>query len=370
MSTPLIRRVGIVSAAIPLKVPFRIATMVVDHTESVFISITDSEGNHGVGEANPFQAIVGESAGTVFAACEILGTFLLGKPSLAIHDHFRSMAAFLPHNTTARSGFDIALWDLAARKAKMPLYSFLGGEERPLLTDNTIGLFEPEEMARRAALFVSQGFSAVKVKLGTDAETDIRRIALIRGAVGPGVPIRVDANQGWDYPQAVKVLRAIEQYGIEYCEQPLPARRIEQLRQLRSKTTIPIMADESLFDLEDALALVNRQACDMFNIKLSKSAGISGALPIISLAETAGIPCMIGCMSESRIYQSAAAHLAASRKIFHYTDLDGPHMHTFDPVTGGARYEGEMVRPGAGPGHGAQLNRELLPIQKEMVLEA
>ncbi len=365
----MIAKIELMVGRIPLKVPFRIATMEVRETESLFVRISDGEGRTGIGEGNPFQAIVGETIGTVFEAAISLSAFLLGEPSFAVHEHARAMAAFLPNNVTARSAFDIALWDLAAKRAGMPLYAFLGGRKRSLVTDNTIGLFEPEIMAERAAAFVEAGYGAVKVKLGTEAGIDIERIRLIREAVGDGVPLRIDANQGWSFPDAVKVLTSIERYGIEYCEQPLPAGRLSQMRELRGRTSIPIMADESLFDAEDALSLIRERSCDYFNIKLSKSAGISGALAISAVAEAAGIGCMMGCMSESRVYQSAAAHLASARSIFRYADLDGPLMHSSDPVSGGVRYEGDTIHVTDDPGHGAELDEKMIAIDRYSVLE-
>lgn len=358
----MIQKIELISARIPLQVPFRIATMEVRSTDSLFVRVTDKEGLTGTGEGNPFQAIVGETMGTVFEAALSLSGFLLGRSAPAVYDNFTAMAAFLPNNVTARSAFDMALWDLAARRAGMPLYAFLGGTKRTLRTDNTIGLFEPEVMAARAASFVAAGIGAVKVKLGTDPETDIERIRLVREAVGNGVPIRIDANQGWSFPDAVRVLTSIEQYGIEYCEQPLPAPLFAQARELRRRTSIPIMADESLFGAGDALDLVREESCDYFNIKLSKSAGISGALGIVSVAEAAGIHCMMGCMSESRIYQSAAASLASARRVFRFADLDGPLMHASDPVKGGVRYEKDMVYLDDAPGHGAVLDTDAVEI--------
>ncbi|ADK81868.1 mandelate racemase/muconate lactonizing enzyme family protein [Sediminispirochaeta smaragdinae] len=365
----LIKRIELLTGRIPLEVPFRIATMEVRDTESLFVRISDSEGNTGTGEGNPFRSIVGETIGTVFAAAEALAPLLLGKNAFAFHEHAKTMEDFLPNNVTSRSAFDIALWDLAARRACMPLYAFLGGSRRALISDNTIGLFSPEVMAERARSFVRKGYNAVKIKLGTDASLDIERVRAIRKAVGSEVLLRVDANQGWSFPDAVKVLTAIEKWNIEYCEQPLPADRFDQLRELRRRTSIPIMADESLFSVSDALRLIKEESCDLFNIKLSKSAGITGALAIASLAEASGIECMIGCMSESRIYQSAAAHLASARPIFRYADLDGPLMHTIDPVIGGAVYEGATITPGDAPGHGAVLDEKAIAIDRRLVLE-
>jgi len=207
-----------------------------------------------------------------------------------------------------------------------------------------------------------RGFQAIKVKMGTSRDQDIERITKIRKAIGDELPIRIDANQGWDYKTAMHVLKALEPMGIEYCEQPVACWDYENMRRIRERTSIAIMADESLFDHHDAFKLASMACCDYFNIKLAKSGGIHTALKINSIAESSGIVCMVGCMTETRLALTAAAHMVSARLNIRYTDLDGHLFLKTDPVIGGARYDvGEITVPDA-PGHGADLDPDFLKL--------
>jgi len=356
-----ITKITVYKADIPLKAPFRIALATLETAPNFFLRIETDEGLVGWGEGSPFPAIVGEPQATCLAAAKELAQLLVGKDPLAIEDRLAELAAYLPHNTTTRSAFDMALYDILGKAAGLPLYKLWGGSERRLVTDNTIGIAPPEAMAERALGMKEAGFPAIKIKLGTAPREDIERVVQVRQAIGPELPIRVDANQGWNRAQALEVLSAIEGLGIQYCEQPVPAWDIASLRAVHSGTTIPIMADESVFDLHDALELVKAEACDYLNIKLSKAGGLQMALKIAAVAEAAGMPCMVGCMSETRLGLTAAAHLASARPIIGFLDLDCALMHSLDPISGGLEYRsgGLVVVPDA-PGLGAAVDPAFL----------
>ncbi len=355
-----ITSIDIYKSNIELKEPFRIAIMEICAAQSLFIRINTDEGLYGMGEANPTWGITGETQAMNLAAASDLSKIILHKDPLDIETRIREISRYLIYNSTLRSAFDMALYDLLGKAAGLPLYAVLGGGKRSFWTDNTIGIDEPEEMARKAVDYKKQGFKAIKVKLGEGAERDIERIRRIRKEIGEELPIRIDANQGWDYKTAVTVLHALEPMGIEYCEQPIARWDYENLRRIREKTTIAIMADESLFDHHDALRLVSMGCCDYFNIKLAKAGGIHTALKINAIAEAAGIPCMVGCMMETRLGLTAAAHLVSSRPNIRYADLDGYLAHKVDPVIGGAEYRvGEINVPDS-PGHGADIDDSFL----------
>jgi L-alanine-DL-glutamate epimerase-like enolase superfamily enzyme len=245
---------------------------------------------------------------------------------------------------------------VAGKLAGLPLYALLGGSKRPLESDQTIGLDEPEAMAEKAASLQRTGVPAIKVKLGTTAEADLRRIARIREAIGSELPLRIDANQGWDFPTAVAVLSRLQSSGIEYCEQPLVRWDLESFRRLRERVSIPLMADETVFDHHDAFRLVASGCCDYLNIKLAKSGGIHTALKIDAVAEASGAKCMIGCMMESRLGLTAAAHLAAARPNIRYLDLDSHLQLKQDPILGGGRWQGASITLPDAPGIGAELD--------------
>ncbi len=354
-------KVTVYKANILLVAPFRIALGVTEVAENFFVRIETDEGIHGWGEGSPFPAIVGETQRICLAAARDMARLLIGKDPLDIEARLREISSFLPHNTTARSAFDMALYDILGKAAGLPLYRLFGGSPRELFTDDTIGIDDPAAMAEKAVKFKEEGFRAIKVKLGTTPEEDIERVRRIREAIGSDIPIRVDANQGWDRNAAIKALRGIEDLGVQYCEQPVAAGDLAAMRAVREKTQIPIMADESLFDVHDALELIRAEACDYLNIKLSKSGGLHMALKIAAVAEAARMGCMVGCMSETRLALTAAAHLAAARPIVRFTDLDSALTHTVDPIVGGMEYgEGGRITLPEGPGLGAEVDPAFL----------
>jgi L-alanine-DL-glutamate epimerase-like enolase superfamily enzyme len=346
---------------IPLKAPISIAIGTIREARSIVVKISTNEGVYGLGEGSPFWMIVGETQESALANAQHFAKILIGQDPRDIEGNLRRLDDYLPHNFTCKSAFDMALYDLNAKLAGMPLYRYLGGSKRSIVTDETVYIDSPERMAEVALGVKSRGAEAIKVKLGRQPEEDIRRIETIRAAVGAEIPIRIDANQGWDKTAALRVLHRLSAHQIEYCEQPVKAHLIADLAWVRQHSPIPICADESLFTHTDALRLIQEKAVDYFNIKLSKSGGIHTALKINALAEAAGIRCMIGCMSESRLAISANAHLASARQNIVFFDLDAPFEHAADPVQGGARYENhyQVTLPDT-PGHGADLALEYL----------
>jgi L-alanine-DL-glutamate epimerase-like enolase superfamily enzyme len=352
--------IDLYQAKIPMIAPFRIAIGVISEGEYLFVRINTDGGVSGWGEATPTTMITGDTQAINSAAAASLAKLILGKDPLDIEARVTEMGRFLAFNSGVRAAFDIALYDLAARVAGLPLYAFLGGGKRQLETDMTIGLNEPAKMAERALELKRSGVSAIKVKLGTSADEDVERINRIREAIGDELPLRVDANQGWDFPTAVTVLRRLESAGIEYCEQPIAHWNYDGFRRLRERVSIPIMADESVFDHHDAFKLTAGGCCDYLNIKLAKSAGIHTALKINAVAEASGVACMLGCMMETRLALTAAAHLVSARPNIRYADLDGHFELKEDPIVGGARWDGGTITLPDEPGIGAEVDPAFL----------
>ncbi|MBT6546114.1 MAG: dipeptide epimerase [Rhodobacteraceae bacterium] len=364
-----ITEIEIFKADLPLKRPFRIAIGETTVAGTVFVRIHTDQAIYGMGEANVFTPIVGETLSTALAAANDLARLLVGTDPLDIEGQVEKMQAFLPNNATIRSAFDMALFDIAGKAANMPLYQLLGGTKRKLETDNTIGIDTPETMVQDALDFKRRGFGAVKVKLGTTAAEDIERIRAIRAAVGPETKIRIDANQGWDKIGAIQVLSAIESFDIQYCEQPVPAWDFDGMAAVSAQSAIPIMADESLFDDHDAIKLVRANACGYFNIKLAKSSGLFVALKINAIAEAAGLKCMVGCMTETRLGLTAGAHLISARRNIIFADLDGALMLRDDPVVDGMVYgDGGSITLPDGPGLGTDLAADYLEALERTVI--
>ena len=365
-----ITRIEIFKADLPLKRVFRIAIGEIRVATSIFVRVHTDAGIYGVGEGNLLTQVTSETQGTSLAAAQDLAKLLIGKDPLNIEGRVRDMRAYMPHNPTTRSAFDMTLYDLSGKVANLPLYALLGGARRVLTTDNTVGIDPTEEMVEHALEIKGRGFPAVKVKLGTTPEQDIERIRLIREAIGLELSIRIDANQGWDRMGAIQALRGMESSNVQYCEQPVPAWDYESMREVRLHTNIPIMADESVFDEFDALKLIRMNACDYLNIKLAKSSGIHIAIKINAIAEAAGVKCMVGCMNETRLGLAASAHLVSAHPNIVFADLDGADMLSIDPVQGGIVYDdgGQVILP-EGPGLGADFDSAFLSELESFAVE-
>jgi L-Ala-D/L-Glu epimerase len=335
-----ISRIDLQRLDIPLREPFVISLETIEHARNILVRIETADGITGFGECSPYRTIAGETQDSAYEVGKLLAQALKGLDALNIEGCIAAMDRTIAGNRCIKSAFDMALYDIAARRAGLPLYAFLGGaNDRELYTDMTVSLGEPAKMAADAEKFLAAGFKAIKVKVGGRTEEDVERIRAIREAVGYGTPLTIDANQAWNVVTAVRTLRALDVYRIDYCEAPVHAADLYGLAEVKARSPIPVMADESLFDHRDAVRHVRMDACDYFNIKLAKSGGIHNALKIAAIAEAAGIPCQIGCFSESRIASSAFAHFALARRIVRHYDLDSPLMLAEDPVKGGVRYE-------------------------------
>jgi L-alanine-DL-glutamate epimerase-like enolase superfamily enzyme len=268
---------------------------------------------------------------------------------------------FTAFNSTVKSAFDMALYDLASKEAGLPLYQFLHGSRKPLETDLTIGIGEPEVMAAKALEFKNKGVRIIKIKLGKNGPQDVERVKLIRQAVGDSLVLRIDANQGWDPDTARDALLAMGRFNIQFCEQPMRHWNDHLLPELKSISPVKIMADESVFDHHDALRLIKADACDYVNIKFSKSGGILEALKINQVCAENNIPCMMGGMLESRLALTAFAHFASAQDNIFYYDLDTCLLgHKIDPVTGGVKYRGYHLELPEVPGIGADVEEEFL----------
>jgi L-Ala-D/L-Glu epimerase / N-acetyl-D-glutamate racemase len=289
---------------------------------------------------------------------------------LDIRDCVRAMDKTIYGNNSIKSAFDMALYDISSQHEAVPLYKYLGGKNnKTLVTDYTVSLGDAKKMAEDAAKYKAEGFPVIKVKLGESTNKDAERIHLIREAVGYEIPLRIDANQGWNVKTAIDTLKELERYDIQHCEEPIPRWDFMRLRKVRKKSPIPIMADESCCDHYDAERLIDLKACDMINIKLGKSGGIYEALKIISVAEKAKMKMQVGAFMESRLGMTAFAHLALCSDDILYCDFDTPLMFTEDPVLGGLTYhENGIVKVPEAAGLGATIDEGYLAKFEHVIL--
>jgi L-Ala-D/L-Glu epimerase len=349
--------------------PFRIATGTMYHAQNLFIRVETDEGLTGVGECSAFPLITGESQATCFEMAKDFARLWKQKDALNINARLVDLDSFTAFNATVKSAFDMALFDLAAQRAELPLYKFLKGSKKLLETDLTIGIDEPEKMAAKAVEFKNNGVRIIKIKLGDDGETDLIRVQKIRTAVGDSIKLRIDANQGWDFETAKDVLVKMGAYHIDFCEQPMRQWNDHLLPTLRKISPIKIMADESVFNHHDAERLIHAGACDYVNIKFAKSGGISEAIRVNEICEKNQIPCMMGGMLESRLALTAFAHFALSRDNIQFYDMDTCLLgHQVDPVTGGVQYNGYFLEVPETPGIGADMKEDFLKDCEQVII--
>lgn len=350
-----IQKVELGEIQIPLVTPFKTALRTVTAVNDIVVRITADDGQTGYGEAPATAVITGDTKGSVVAAIrDFIAPAITGMDIEDIDGIMRRMHKAIVKNTSAKAAVDMAVYDLYAKNLNKPLYKVLGGNQNTIETDITISVNDTEEMVQDSLRGVEQGFRILKVKVGKEGLKDVERIAAIRRAVGEEIIIRVDANQGWQPKDAVRIIRAMEDRGlnIDLVEQPVDAHNFEGMKYVTSNVFTPILADESVFSPQDAIKLIQEGAADLINIKLMKTGGIYEALKICGIAESFGVECMTGCMLESKLAVSAASHLAAAKGVITRHDLDGPALCKIDPYEGGPVFEGPKITMPEAPGIG------------------
>ncbi len=332
-----------------LATPFRISRSVQTHANNVQTRI-DADGVEGIGEAAP-SGYYGERRESVLMALTDFAEQIEADPG-HIEDVVTAMDRRLRANAAAKASVDMALYDLLGKRLGAPVYQLLGlNPERTPLTSFTIGIDEPAAMARNAAQ-AAKTYPILKIKVGTGRDLEIVRA--IREATN--ATLRVDANAAWTPKEAIKVIRELEPYNIEFVEQPLPPADLEGLRFVREHVTLPIIADESCVTEDDIPRLVG--AVDGINIKLMKCGGIHHALRMIHTARAHHLKIMLGCMIESSLSITAAAHLSP---LVDYADLDGNLLISDDPFEGVRVEQGKLILPErAGLGVRARIHDDLM----------
>ncbi|HRP55596.1 dipeptide epimerase [Agriterribacter sp.] len=363
-----ITHTSIYKFSIPMH-PFTIATGTMHFAQNIFIRVYTSGGIYGVGECSAFPMIVGETQATCFEMAKDFALLWKNKDPLNIPERMSELHAYTAYNSTAKSAFDMALYDISAKAAGKPLYEFLGGKKKSMETDLTIGIDTPKAMAEKAVELKNRGVRIIKVKLGREPQEDIERVKRIREAIGDTLRLRIDANQGWNKSQAQTALTALSRYNIEFCEQPMRRHDDHFLPELKRISPVPIMADESVFDHYDAERIIKSNGCSYINIKFAKSGGILEAQKINEVCRYHNIPCMMGGMLESRIALTAFAHFAAAAANVKFYDMDTCLLgHKLDPVTGGVAYNNFHVELPDAIGIGADADESFLLVNEHITI--
>lgn len=351
-----VTRAEVFPMSLPQTQPLKVALGTPPTADNVLVRLLTSDGVTGLGESSPYSEVMSETQASDLALAKTIAEIVVGRDPFSMGEIVELMDARSPGNPGIKAAFELALWDICGKIAGQPVYRLLGAYRDHFDTDQTVFLADPPTMAARALAIVERGFKAIKVKLGEAPRLDVERVKTIREAVGVQAAIRVDANQGWSPADAVNVLHGIERYDIEFCEQPVPCWDWAGMRQVRANVGMPIMADEAIHSPHDAIVGIREGGMDLINIKLMKTGGILNAVRIAHIAEAADLRCMLGCMTESRLGLTAAAHVVLSQRCCRFADLDAFLELGIDPVVGGMRVERGVVRLDDTPGLGADID--------------
>ncbi len=331
------------------------------HLTSPFLLVrlhTD-EGLVGLGEASCTPRWSGEDQ---VSAAHFIDTYfapaLVGQDPTRIEEVSGTVFSLVAGNFFTKSAVEMALWDLAGKAANRPVYDLLGGRVRDdVATKWSVSGQLPEKAAEIARWAIGRGFRAMKVKVGLGIDADFERVWAVRKAIGPAIPLGVDANGGWGDPAtAIEAIGRLKPLGIAFAEQPVPAGDPEAMAEVRRSAGIPIVADESVYSLADAMQLARAGACDVFSIYVGKAGGIGPARAIAEFALAQGIACTIGSNLELGIGSAAMIHLGLAQKgitpDLYPCDIIGPYYYEDDilrePLSLGGGRALATGRPGLG----------------------
>ncbi|MCH8063578.1 MAG: enolase, partial [Chloroflexi bacterium] len=303
---------------IPLPQSFAHARMDRDASDAVVVRVTGKDGSIGHGEGVPRPYVTGEGVDDmVTAILSELAPLVRERtfaPGMKVLDDLRALRDAWNDRTGGRNAtycaVELALLDWAFRRAGLPLSEWLAPMRQEVVYSGVIEAADPEAAAELARRYASAGFAAIKVKVGVG--DDERRLAAVREAVGQDIALRVDANGVWSADEAVRALARLRGSAIEAVEQPVPAADLAGMCRVREESGLAVVADESLITVEDARRLVDKRACDVFNVRVSKCGGLLASVEIAEVAAAAGLDVQVGAqVGETSLLSAAGRHLAA-----------------------------------------------------------
>jgi muconate cycloisomerase len=313
-----IREVEVFPFRLPLRRDFRWTGLQRQLGGFVFVRIRCDDGSEGYGEATPlpdwggdFDRRGGETQQTVVTIVrDVIAPLLIGRDPREIRATHAAIASAVRGHTYARCAVDIALHDLAAKSAGLPLHGLLGGAARDrVAVAHMIGLMPEGEAIAEAECAVADGITALQVKGGVDGERDIRLIAELRRRLGDAVSLRLDANQGYKRAKAARrIIERLAQAGVTSVEQPVIG--VDEMQCSTTTSPVPIIADESCWNAVDVLELWRSRAVDAVSIYLAKAGGVAAAMQVSAVAEAAGFAADINGSIESGIGNAANLHVA------------------------------------------------------------
>lgn len=333
------------------KRPFVLANEVCDLCHGLLLELTTEEGLQGWGECVPTPRLMGDTlSGTQEQLETVLLPYLL-EVDLNSYRAVLTEVAELTANRAARTACDLAVFDLLSVCSGLPLCRWLGGRQTPVSTDYSIGIESLEDTVELARQAFELGYRTIKMKVGAEPGDDAARVAAVRTAL-PQATIFLDANGGWSPLQARRAFALLEPHRVAFIEQPLARGRLRETADLRRRFNIPIAADESVHDADDAVKLLSAEAADILNLKLMKCGGILPGIRLVEVARAFGAEMMVGGMvGESSLAVGAATALASAFG-FEHADLDADLLLADQLFDSPPAYEPPLRKPATVPGHG------------------
>ena len=355
-------RAAVFPVSIPMRVPLVLAYATRTRCRACLLKLEADDGTIGWGEAVPVREVTGERPGDVREALERVGRErLTGADPLKAEQLRVLLQRDLARLPSARCAASTALADLRARGLRVPLAQLLGGARDRLPACLTLGLADLEATVARAREAATAGFGVIKLKVGSDPAADASRVAAVRDALGPGIRILLDANQGYDTAGALRFADAVRPYGPELLEQPVPAADLDALAAVARRSPVPVAADEAVTSPASLARVLATGAIRAVNVKLQKCGGPDDAGLMIRMAEAAGVDVLVGCMIETRVSISAGLAVALGYANVRWIDLDGAFGLEADPVVaGGARMTAGAQHLGPEPGLGVEVDESVL----------
>lgn len=346
---------------IPLKPERRMISALGQHVVSdyVIVRLETDAGIDGVGEATVMCRWSGETVWGAKAIIDhIFAPKVIGLDVADIENLDRVLDRASQGNWFAKSAIEMAAWDCIGKDAGKPVYELLGGAVRPLdiRCRFSMGAYPPERAERRAKELVEEGFTTIKVKVGTNIDDDVVRVRTVREAIGPDLDMVIDANCGYDAASAIEAAERMADFNIGLFEQPTPRSEFGALAEVRRRVPMEIMADDICFDIGDARECFRNDACDVISVYPGKNGGIRKSRQIVTESEQHGVACSIGSNLEWDIASAAMCHLVVAcpnMNIERYPgDVLGPEYHEFSVVKEPLAINGPVIsitdRPGLG----------------------
>lgn len=339
--------------SIQLDEPYQIAYETISQSENVTLRLITDSGIIGYGLAAPDLEITGETAADVVKSIndEII-PLIKGQSPFHLDYYVQEIKANKNVKSSARAMLDIALYDILAKKADLPLYQLLGGYRSSIETSITIGIKPLDETLEIAGKYWKDGFHVLKLKGGLDLKEDVEKVIRLREKFGSKLVLRFDANQGYSESEALEFVKKAKKASIEIFEQPTNYTNLAAMQNVTLESPVPVMGDESIRSLKDAMYFAKKDAIDMISIKLQKVGGILESTHINSVAKSNKLEVMVSCLDECSLGIAAGLHFCLSKPNLQFADLDGHLDMINDPYENLFSISNGRMTPNGKPGIG------------------